>query len=293
MIRVNGELINPELLEEAFTRIKSEAELRTQVSCCERDEEFSKAAEEEVIDSILIAQEAEKTHQDLDEGEVVRRLEELIKTYREHGASWEMLEAERDHLRDEVSANLRMEKFIAEHIPAVAEPDEEALASFYEEKKGEYCSLPEARCLHLMRLIDGHEDPKENLASVVALRKRLLAGEDFETLAKAETEKESKEVDLGWIPLDRPTNPFETVLFSLEVGEISPVLSYEHALHVVQVVERRGGEAPPLEEIAGELSRRYVTEKRQAALRELAGRLRAEATIERVDFEQEAEEEDS
>ncbi|GHC61161.1 peptidylprolyl isomerase [Roseibacillus persicicus] len=285
MIRVNGELINPNLLEEAFTRIKSEAELRTQVSCCERDEEFSKAAEEEVIDSILIAQEAEKNHRDLDEQEIARRLEELIKLYREHGASWEMLEAERDNLRDEVMANLRMERFMGEHIPEVAPPTEEELADYFESVKKQYRDLPEARCLHLIKMIDGHEDQKELLEEMVALRKRLLEGEDFSTLAKAETEKSSKEVDLGWIPLDRPTNPFETILFSLQEGEISPVLSYEHALHLVKVTERKGGMTPALEEIADELRNRYVVEKRQAALRALASKLRSEAVIEHVDFE--------
>ena len=62
MIRINGELIDPNLLEEAFARIKSEAEMRLQVSCCERDPEFMAKAEEEVIDSVLIAQEAESRY---------------------------------------------------------------------------------------------------------------------------------------------------------------------------------------------------------------------------------------
>ncbi|MGJ8725418.1 MAG: peptidylprolyl isomerase [Roseibacillus sp.] len=285
MIRVNGELVNPNLFEEAFSRIKSEAELRTQVSCCERDDEFSKEAEEEVIDSILIAQEAEKNHQNLDEGEVTAALEEMIKLYREHGASWEMLEAERDNLREEVMANLRMERFMGEHLPVVTAPSQEELASYYESRRKEYRSLPEAHCLHLIRMIDGHDDQRALLEEMTEQRNRALAGEDFAELAKTATEKSSKDIDLGWVPLDRPTNPFETILFSMQVGEISPVISYEHALHLVKVTERRGGEAPALEEVAEELSNRYVLEKRQAALRVLAEKLRETATIERVDFE--------
>lgn len=287
MIRVNGELINPNLLEEAFTRIKSEAELRTQVSCCERDEEFSQAAEEEVINSVLIAQEAEKNHQDLDEAEVTSRLEEMIKLYREHGASWEMLEAERDHLRDEVMANLRMERFMAEHLPSFSEPTETELLDYYQSSKNDYRSLPEARCLHLVKLIDGHDDQKALLEEMTVIRERLLEGADFLEVAQTETEKADGNVDLDWVPLDRPSNPFETILFSLRVDEISPVISYEHALHLVKVIARRGGEAPALEEIDEELKNRFVVEKRQAALRNLAAKLRATAKIERVDFSEE------
>ena len=100
MIRVNGELINPNLVEEAFTRIKSEAEQRTQGTCCERDEEFIEAAEEEVINSILITQEAEKNHEVLEEGDVAKALDEMMALYREQGAPEELLEEEKDNLRE-------------------------------------------------------------------------------------------------------------------------------------------------------------------------------------------------
>ena len=101
MLRINGELIDPNLLEDAFSRIKSEAEARLQISCCERDPEFMEQAEEEVIDSILIAQEAESRYPTLPEEEVKARLRETIKQFRKHGASWDMLEAQHDQLVDE------------------------------------------------------------------------------------------------------------------------------------------------------------------------------------------------
>ncbi len=284
MIRVNGELINPNLIEDAFTRIKSEEETRTQASCCERNVEFEKAAEEEVVDSVLVAQEAERTHPTIPEEEITAGLEDLIKLYREHGASWDMLEAERDHLREEVTANLRMERFMKERVPEVEEPGEDELLQYYESSKKSYRSLPEAHCIHLLKQTDRSEDHRELLDEMTALRRRIRAGEDFDTIAKAETEKESKEIDLGWIPLDRPTNPFEAILFSLEEGEVSPVISYDHALHLVKVIARRGGEAPSLEELRAELANNYVVEKRQAALRELAATLRKTATIEHVDM---------
>ncbi|MEE3178297.1 MAG: hypothetical protein VX317_01335, partial [Verrucomicrobiota bacterium] len=112
MLRVNGELIDPNLREEAFARIKSEAETRLQISCCERAPEFMAQAEDEVIDSVLIAQEAENRFPELPDTEIKARFEETLKEYRKHGASWDMLEAQREPLLDECEANLRMEKFL-------------------------------------------------------------------------------------------------------------------------------------------------------------------------------------
>jgi hypothetical protein len=114
MLRVNGELVDQELVEETFHRVKTAEEQRVQVSCCERDPEFYEQAEQEVADSILIAQEAEKRFEEIPEEEVTPKLKEMIDAYREHGASWDMLDAQRDMMRHEISASLRMDKLIAD-----------------------------------------------------------------------------------------------------------------------------------------------------------------------------------
>ena len=287
MIRVNGELIDSNLVEETFERIKSEAEERARGACCERDEEFVQAAEDEVIDSILIAQEAEKNHQSLNEEEVSEALEELIQLYRDRGAAEDLLEDERAHLREGVMANLRMERFMRECLPEVATPSEDELASYYETHSKGYRSPSEVQCLHLVRMTEGQEDLRALLEEMTELRSRALAGEDFAELAKEHTEKPGRRIDLGWVLLDEPTNPFETVLFSMKVGEVSPVMSYEDALHLVKVTARRGGEEPALEEVREDLAQRWVLEKKKAALRVLADELRAKATIEQVDLDAE------
>ncbi|MEM9081304.1 MAG: peptidylprolyl isomerase [Verrucomicrobiota bacterium] len=289
MLRVNGELVDPNLVEEAFARVKSEAESRLQVSCCEREEEFLRQAEEEVIDSILIAQEAEKNGPEVGEAEVRERYEAMIRSYRERGASWEMLEDLREQMREEVLANLRIEKLLGVGDER-EEPGEEELRAFYEEHAEEYRSVPEVRCLHLVKMMEGAEEPRVLLEGLTAIRERLLAGEDFEEVARVESEKSTGEVDLGWVPLDRPTNGFEAVLFSMREGEISPVMVYEQAYHLVKVVEVRKAQVTPFGEVREGIGQRVETERRRKAIRELAKRLRERAEIERVSFEAGSEE---
>lgn len=284
MIRVNGELLNPDLIEETFSAIKSAAERRSQASCCERDEEWMQQAEDEVVDSVLIAQAAEESDLVPPESDVAAALETLVRSYREQGASWEMLEEQKDDLRSEVVANLRMESYLAKALPAERAIPEAELRNYYESRSKEYRSPVEARCLHLIKLIDSSDDQRELLESMTALRQRLLAGEDFLLVAREETEKSGGEVDLGWIPLDRPTNPFETILFSLREGEVSPVISYEHALHLIKVTARRGGVPPAFETIRDEVQSRHLQEARQEAIRAVAKELRTKAKIEQVSF---------
>lgn len=284
MLRVNGELIDPNLLEDAFARIKSEAEARLQVSCCERDPEFMEQAEEEVIDSVLIAQEAEAQFPTLPDDEVKARLENTLKEYRRHGASWEMLEAQRDSLQDECEANLRMEKFLDGVLAGKTDVSDEDVQSYYKENEREFRTVAEVRVLHFMKSLEKHEDPVLLLEEMGQLRESLVDGADFEKIAKAETEKESGEIDLGWITFDRPSNPIESIMFTMRLAEVSPVIAYEHSYHILKIAEMKPSVVRPFEEVREDIVHRVEFEKRRSALRDFAASLREGAAVEKVDF---------
>lgn len=291
MLRVNGELIDPNLLEETFSRIKAEAETRLQVSCCERNDEFMVEAEKEVVDSIVIAQEAEQRYPTMPEEEVRTRLEDTLKTYRKHGASWEMLEAQKAQLREECEANLRMETLLADLTKDLTDPNEEQLRAYYTDHLTEYRTVAEVRCLHLVKFLQNHPDPIALLDHMRSLRDEAEGECDFEELAKRETEKESGDVDLDWITLDRPENPFESMIFTMHENEVSPVMSYENAFHLIKVIERKPSVITPFEEVRDQLHDRYLFHHRREALRTFAAEHRENATIEHVNMDPDGEDE--
>lgn len=280
MLRVNGEAVDPALVDEAFVRLKAEAEALSQVSCCERDSELRERAEEEVIDGILLAQEAERVVPPPGEEEIRAAFEETIRRWRDHGASWDLLEARRAALREEVVADLRMRRFTGSLWEDLDPPGEEDLRAWYRENAARFRKPPAARVLHLVRF-PGDADPWDGFAEMVRLRHRALAGEDFGTLASGHTEKKGGEIDLGWIEMERPLNPFEAMLFSLREGEISPVFHYEQAWHLVLPTEVRPASTEAFEEVAGTVREEYEAGRRHERLRSLAARLRERASIER------------
>ncbi len=289
MLRINDELIDPSLLEDAFARIKSEAEARLQVSCCERDPEFMQQAEEEVIDSVLIAQEAEQRYPELPEDKIKVRFEKTLREFREHGASWDMLEAQRDQLRDECEANLRMETFLDAILDGKTDYTEDDLRNYYREHERDFRTTAEVRVLHLMKALEKHDDPVLLLEQMKDLREEAMEGADFEEIARRETEKESSEIDLGWITFDRPSNPIESIMFTMRQDEISPVIAYEHAYHLLKIAEIKPATVKPFEELREDIVQLVAFERRRKALREFAAGLREDAKVERL---KEDEEED-
>lgn len=281
MLRINGETADPGLIEDAFMRLKAEAEMLSEVSCCERDGEFRERAEEEVIDGILLAQEAERRTENPSGDEVRIAFEDTLRQWRKHGASWELLDAERESLRAETISRLRMERFTESLWRDLPELGEEDLLAWYGENISRFRTPPAVRALHLVRFPEC-PDPWDDYAAMLDLRRRAHIGEDFETLAKEHTRKRNGEVDLGWIEQQRIFNPFEAMLFSLREEEISPVFFYEQALHLVKAAEVRPAAVQAFEEVKENIREEVEHARRLKVLKELAASLRMNSVIERT-----------
>jgi hypothetical protein len=97
-----------------------------------------------------------------------------------------------------------------------------------------------------------------------SLRSRLVAGEDFATLARQysqDTGSGANGGDLGSFGRGEMVPPFEEAAFSLAVGEISQVVETTFGLHIIRVDERI---IPPLEgnqdQLRTQLQNRRVAE---------------------------------
>jgi peptidyl-prolyl cis-trans isomerase SurA len=77
------------------------------------------------------------------------------------------------------------------------------------------------------------------------IRSRILAGEDFATLAKKYSDDPSvlsNNGDMGWVGRGRMVPEFEAMAFRLKPNEISMPFESEFGFHIMQLLERRGGE---------------------------------------------------
>lgn len=74
-------------------------------------------------------------------------------------------------------------------------------------------------------------------------RNRVLAGEDFATLAVMYSEDPGSALkggELGFVNRGELYPEFETAAFALKAGEISPLIKTKAGYHIIQLIERRG-----------------------------------------------------
>jgi hypothetical protein len=89
-------------------------------------------------------------------------------------------------------------------------------------------------------------DPKSARDKAEALRQRAMASEDFDKLAKENSDEPgAKESggDLGWFGRGRMVKPFEEAAFALKDNEISQVVESPFGFHVIQVLGHRTGKS--------------------------------------------------
>lgn len=157
---------------------------------------------------------------------------------------------------------VKVEDFLAE---AVA--DEEQVALYYEENQNSYRTEEERRASHI--LIEFGDDESASEAKAQGLLDRLNAGEDFEELAKAESQDTfsgENGGDLDWFTRGVMDPDFETAAFALEnVGDLSQVVRSEFGFHIIKLTDVKPEQVQAFDDVKAEI---VEVIKRESAVEE-------------------------
>ncbi|MDT8385230.1 MAG: peptidylprolyl isomerase [Gammaproteobacteria bacterium] len=102
--------------------------------------------------------------------------------------------------------------------------------------------VTQSHARHILIRPELGEDNDQALARLHEIRRRLLDGEDFASLARAESKDPGSAVqggDLGWVNPGEMVPEFEQAMQALAVNEISQPVRTQFGWHVLQVLERR------------------------------------------------------
>ncbi len=103
----------------------------------------------------------------------------------------------------------------------------------------------EVKASHILILCPSNALPKDTLAAwkkISDIRKRVMKGENFDTLAYRESEDPSAKSNLGNLGYFSAFNmiyPFENQAYATGVNELSPVFRTEYGYHFLKVFDRR------------------------------------------------------
>jgi parvulin-like peptidyl-prolyl isomerase len=280
---INGEEIDEEIIEAEFRQIKGHFERTLQVACCERDPEFRQTAKDNITARALLNQESKNRFPEVSEDDVTTRLNKLIE---EAGGEDQfymrigMTIPDVSMVRDNVANGVRLDKMLGQIYGEESTPTDEEARAYYEANVAVFMSEETLHVCHITKGLEGAKSRQEVYDKMRELRRQLLAGADFMTLAEGERGNEQQQIDLGWFKRGEFMEEFETIAFSMDEGELSPVFTTQLGFHLCKLFGRKDPAPLPFEDIKDAVIHRMVEERRDKAFNALIDQLKSVSKIE-------------
>ncbi len=270
-IRVNDQTITEEMIQREMDRLRAEHDRTFQhLPEDQREEQLRKWSTENVIEHVLLAQEARRRNFPVDEGIVASRFAELTKNEK-------LSEQEKERLKEDLRLEAQIGQLMQEVQKQVTAPTNEELQKYYQEHIQEFTVAERVNAAHIVVYITAQQSKVQAYKKISEIKKRLDAGESFETLAQ--TMGECKDWRLGWFSRGKMVEAFEDAVFALKPGEISDIILTEYGYHIARVYDYQPQTVVPFENVKPQIEKRLSFEKMQEKIYELIDRLKAEATI--------------
>jgi peptidyl-prolyl cis-trans isomerase D len=173
--------------------------------------------------------------------------------------------------------------YLAEH--------EEEVRGVYADRAELYAHPEQVHARHILVGLDAEADEavvEATRARALALRARLIEGEDFAALALAESDDLGTREDggdLGFFARGQNLAEFDEAAFALAPGDLSEPIQTDTGFHLILVEERREAGKTPFEDVSLELARELATkaaagERAQQTASALAEQVRAGESLE-------------
>jgi len=285
---VNQEIITLSEVEKWTGPLRQEIQTEDRWERRERVREVSRTVLERMIEEKLIDQEVKRAGVKVPGKEVESALEEIR---RQNNASQEDLEKalNKDGMtleafKKEVEKKLLRMKLISWAVKTDSKVEERELEDFYQKNITRYRRNESYRPGHILFIIPNGATPEE----IREIRKRcqrvlekIKGGEDFGEMALLYSQDGSAKDRgvLGYFKKGELLPAFEKEAIRLQIGEVSGIIRTEYGFHLIKLLDRKGGDAPPFEEIKEKVFADYLDREKEKAIQQFLSTLKEKSVI--------------
>jgi len=241
-------------------------------------------AKERLIDQALMAQESRRRKYKVDSVE----LQKKIKLWMKQNGGKKAFEKiknpmikNHDDLKRELSDQMRFNQLLEDESKCEPVSEKDAL-KYYEDRPELFRTEEMLAASHVLKMAKTDVEFEKALEDVKVLRERLLTGEDFTELVRAESDDKGNDGNLGTFGKGRMVPEFEKAAYALEAGELSEPVRTQFGWHLIQLHEKIPSKVTAFEEIKEKVIEYLTERKKDKVFEEFLDGLKAQATIEEV-----------
>jgi len=190
-----------------------------------------------------------------------------------------------EKLREILTRSLGVQQLVETDLTAGIEITPDQTQAYYQNNLDRMRRPEQVRLSHILVSADENATPEQReLAKkkIEDVRARAIAGEDFATLARENSDDPGSKAnggELPWLTRGDTVPPFEAAAFALTPGEISDVVETRYGYHVIKLAERKEGEAVSFEEAEPKIEKLLRDTEVQQRLRGAIETLKASGDV--------------
>jgi len=286
---VNQEIITLSEVEKWVDPLKQEIVAEDRLERRERIVGLLRRVLDKLIEEKLIDQEAKKLGIKISSKEIEATLEEvrqrnavtqedLEKALAVEGLTFETY-------KKQIEKGLQRQRLINWSVKVEVKPGEKELRAFYQKNVGRYRTNETYRPGHILLVIPKGATPEE-IREIRKMGQKVLekikGGEDFGEMALLYSQDASgkNRGDLGYFKRGELFPAFEREALRLKVGEVSGLLRTEFGFHIIKLLDRKGMEPLPFEEVREKVNADYHEGEMEKAFRQYLSTLKEKSIIE-------------
>lgn len=281
---VNGERIEDSVIQQEAEHLRPDYErVFADNDPKEREAQLLDWSRENVIERVLVSQEAKKYDVEVPRDKIESALAEAKKQYAgKKQPSKEAGDIDDEKLREDIELQFKTEQMLEDVCKDMPEPSEETLQEYYQENKEQFRSPERIRAAHIVKHISWQTDEKAAYDTMIKAQKELKNGAAFETLVAKYSDCPERGGDLGYITKGQMVEEFEDVAFNLGVNGISDIFRTRFGFHIAKLYDRKPAVLRSLEEVRNEIVKAVGGQMRSRAIDEFIDRLKAKARMEEI-----------
>jgi parvulin-like peptidyl-prolyl isomerase len=278
---VNGEKIDESAIKQEFERLRPHYE---QVFKDQKPEQQKSQlldwSKENVIEMVLIRQEAKKHGDPIPQADVEAALSKIKEQYTDEKQFYKDFDADDDKIKEAIEMQMRVERKLQDIYKDIPEPTKEAVSQYYDQNKEQFKSPEQIRVAHIVKHINWQADEATAQNIIRKALDELKKGAVFETLAQKYSDCPENGGDLGYITKGQMVEEFEDVVFNLGAGQASDIFRSRFGYHIAKVYDRKPPVVPELKEVKERIINALKEQARSKAIDDFIDKLKSKAKIE-------------
>jgi parvulin-like peptidyl-prolyl isomerase len=281
---VNGEKVEDSAIKQEVDRLRPDYErVFTDQDDKEREAQLLDWSRENVIEKILINQEAEKNGDKIPPDQVQAALAKLKEQYEQPEQLYKDFNAENDEqIKKDIEKQMRIEQRIGQVCKNLPKPSQAAIQKYYEENKEQFKSGERARVAHIVKYVNWQTDEQTAYEAISQAFEELKSGVTFEVVVDKHTDCADSGGDLGFVMKGQMVEEFEDVVFNLGAGQTSDIFRTRFGFHIAKVYTREPAAVASLEDVKDRITELLNEQMRSEAIDKFIDGLKSEAKIEEV-----------